>query len=168
MSCLWIETAPGQWTPKILPAGKPTNGEDLGVPGVALLVLPRQGAVLLARPGVWVRVNGDPVLGGMRLLQHKDEVLADDVRLVFSQQGIPAVVAFSLNNGGRLPTCPVCRGLVQESALSVQCPGCARWFHQEGAKTCWTYAPTCRFCNHPTAFDDSAAWRPDREEALAR
>src|SRR5262249_25788532 len=153
---------------RTVPAGKPVNGEEIGVPGVALLVLPRQGAVLLARPGVWVRVNGDPVLGGMRLLEHKDEVLADAVRLVFSQQGVPTVVAFSLRGGGRLPRGPVCRGLVREPAVSVQCPGCPRWFPREGAKPGWPYAPACRFCTHPAAFDDAAAWRPDREEALAR
>ena len=168
MSCLWIENAPGQWTAKTVPAGKPVNGEDLGVAGIALLVLPRQGAVLLARSGVWVRVNGEPVLGGMRILEHKDEVLAGDARLVFSQQGVPVVVAYAPPNGGRSPTCPVCRGVVREQALSVQCPGCARWFHQEGTKTCWTYAAACRFCNHPTAFDDAAAWRPDREDTLVR
>lgn len=167
MSCLWIEAAAGQWTPWTLPVGKPLAGEDLGVPGIALLVLPRQGAVLLVRPEVWVRVNGEPVLGGMRLIEHKDEVLAGDIRLVYSQQGIPAVVAFA-GAAQRLPTCPICRGPVRDASLSVQCPGCGRWFHQEGAKTCWSYAPTCRFCNHPTAFDDESAWRPDREEALAR
>ena len=167
MSCLWIETAPGQWVSRVRVAGRPTNGEDLGVPGIALLALPRRGAVLLARPGVWVRVNGEPVLGGMRLLEHKDEVLAGEARCVFSQQSVPVVVAFSPAEGARPPTCPVCRGVVGPS-LSVQCPGCGRWFHQEGARACWTYAAACRFCNHPTAFDDEAAWRPDREEALAR
>jgi hypothetical protein len=168
MSCLWIETVPGQWTPRTVPAGRPTPGEDLGVPGIALLVLPRQGAVLLVRPGVWVRVNGEPVLGGMRILEHRDEVLAGEYRLVFSQQGVPVVAPFTPANGTRLPTCPVCRGPVREASPAVQCPGCARWFHQDGAKTCWSYAPSCRFCNHPTAFDDSAAWRPDREETLVR
>lgn len=168
MSCLWIESAPGRWDARTVPPGRPTAGEDLGIPGIALLVLPRQGAVLLARPGVWVRVNGEPVLGGMRILEHKDEVLAGDRRLVFSQEGNPVIRPYTPSAGARLPTCPVCRGPVREAALAVQCPGCGRWFHQEGEKICWSYAPNCRFCNHPTAFDDSAAWRPDREEHLLR
>jgi hypothetical protein len=167
MSCIWIE-AQGGWTARTVPVGKPLTGEDLGVPGIALLVLPRQGAVLLTRPEVWVRVNGEPVLGGMRIIEHKDEVLAGDIRFVFSQQGVPVVVGYTPVAGGRLPTCPVCRGVVREASASVQCPGCGRWFHQEGAKTCWSYAPTCRFCNHPTSFDDESAWRPDREEAVVR
>jgi hypothetical protein len=173
MSCLWIEAVAGEWVPHTVPPGRPVAGEDLGVPGIALLVLPRQGAVLLARDGVWVRVNGEPVPGGMRILEHADEVLVEDVRLVFSQQGAPVVVTFTAAEGQRLPTCPVCRGPVRAGMQAVQCPGCGRWFHQhegEGqpARPCWTYAAACRFCQHPTAFDAEAAWRPDREENLAR
>ena len=171
MSCLWLENAPGQWTARLVPPGKPVVGEDLGVPGIALLVLPRQGAVLLARDGAWVRVNGEPVLGGMRLLEHKDEVLVEDMRLVFSQESAPVVVSFAAT-GLRTPTCPICRGPIREGMQAVQCPGCGRWFHQLGgegqpAKPCWTYATTCRFCGHPTSFASEAAWRPDREESLA-
>jgi hypothetical protein len=172
MSCLWLEGAPGQWTPRTVPAGRPVAGEDLGVPGIALLVLPRQGAVLLARDGVWVRVNGEVVLGGMRILEHKDEVLVEDVRVVFSQESTPVVVAFAAG-AGRAPTCPICRGPICDGMPAVQCPGCGRWFHQvegEGrpAKPCWTYAATCRFCQHPTAFAAEAGWRPDREEIFVR
>jgi len=152
-------------------AGKPLAGEDLGIPGIALLVLPRQGAVLLARDGVWVRVNGEPVLGGMRILEHKDEVLVEEIRLVFSQESTPVLVNFTATAGQRLPTCPICRGPIRDGMQAVQCPGCGRWFHQltaEGqpAKPCWTYAATCRFCQHPTAFTAESAWRPDREENL--
>jgi hypothetical protein len=171
MSCLWLEGAPGQWTTRIVPAGRPLAGEDIGVPGIALLVLPRQGAVLLARDGAWVRVNGEPVLGGMRILEHKDEVLVEDVRLVFSQETVPVVVRFAAAAGQRLPTCPICRGPIRDGMQAVQCPGCGRWFHQLGqpvAKPCWTYAPTCRFCQHPTSVAAGAAWRPDREESLVR
>jgi hypothetical protein len=72
--------------------------------------------------------------------------------------------------GTRTPTCPVCRGPVRDGERAVQCPGCARWFHEiektdtRPAKPCWTYAPTCRFCNHPTALTGAAAWRPEMEE----
>jgi hypothetical protein len=173
MSCLWMEGAAGEWAPRIVPAGKPMAGEDLGVPGIALLVLPRQGAVLLARDGVWVRVNGERVLGGMRLIEHKDEVLVEDARLVFSQESAPVIVRFTVLTNLRLPTCPICRGPIRDGMQAVQCPGCGRWFHQiddegETARPCWTYAPTCRFCQHTTSFAAEAAWRPDREENLVR
>jgi hypothetical protein len=171
MSCLWLEGAAGRWTARTVPSGRPLAGEDLGLPGIALLVLPRQGAVMLVRDGVWVRVNGEPVLGGMRILEHTDEVLIEDVRLVFSQETTPVQVSFQATAGQRAPTCPICRGPIRDGMQAVQCPGCGRWFHQiDGppAKPCWTYAPTCRFCQHPTSFAAEAAWRPDREETLAR
>jgi hypothetical protein len=114
---------------------------------------------------VWVRVNGLPVLGGLRLLGHKDEVLAEGARFFFSVESAPEVVVFQLPPGGRAPICPVCRGPVREGAQVVQCPGCSRWFHQLEAKPCWTYAPACRFCNHPTPLVAGSAWRPDREES---
>ena len=173
MSCLCIEGLPGRWTARTVPPGKPIAGEDLGLPGIALLVLPRQGAVLLARPQAWVRVNGEPVLGGMRILEHKDEVLVEDVRLVFSQESVPVQVTFAAASGQRLPTCPICRGPIREGMQAVQCPGCGRWFHQlsgdgQPAKPCWTYAPTCRFCNHPTALGGAAGWQPEREDGSDR
>ena len=68
MSSLWHETAPGQWTARAIPASGPLGGAELGVGGIAVMNLPRQGAVLLVEAGVWARVNGDPVPGGMRLL----------------------------------------------------------------------------------------------------
>jgi hypothetical protein len=144
--------------------------------GVTLFGLPAgatAGAALLVRPGVWVRVNGEPVLGGLRLLLHKDEVCAEDARLFFSAESAPAVVPFQAPAGGRVPTCPVCRGPIREGSPAVRCPGCGRWFHQgeagagRPAKPCWTYAPSCRFCDHPTSFAAEATWRPDREPCHA-
>jgi hypothetical protein len=169
MSCVWQEHRAGRWGAHALLPGKLTAGEELGVAGIALRGMGR-GAALLVRPGVAARVNGEPVLGGLRLLEHADEVLVGAVRLCFSQESTPVVVCFALAAGQRPPVCPVCRGPVKEGAQAVQCPGCGRWFHQLGAedgrpaKPCWTYAPTCRFCNHPTSFAAEAAWRPDREE----
>jgi hypothetical protein len=174
MSCIWQENQPGQWSASPLAVGRLLQGEDLGIAGIALLALRQGGSALLVRPGVWARVNGEPVLGGLRLLEHKDEILAGAARLCFSQETTPVVVHFHAVTGQRLPICPVCRGPVREDNQAVACPGCGRWFHQldadgdRPAKPCWTYAPTCRFCNHPTAFAASAAWRPDREDELDR
>ena len=81
---------------------------------------------------------------------------------------------FPREEAARSPTCPLCRGPVRDGDRAVQCPGCGRWFHQtdaaEGkpAKPCWTYAPTCRFCNHPTALGGEHGWRPEMEEANGR
>jgi hypothetical protein len=145
----------------------------MGVAGVGLLGLRLKGAALFVQQGVWVRVNGEPILGGLRLLEHKDEILTSVGRLCFSQETPPAVVIYQPTLGQRPAVCPICRGPVIQGMQAVQCPGCARWFHQldaigdRPAKPCWTYAPTCRFCNHPTAFAAEAVWRPDREDTRA-
>jgi hypothetical protein len=171
MSCVWQEQRPGRWTARAVTAGRTLAGEELGVAGLGVMELRQGGAALFVRPGLWVRVNGEPVLGGLRLLEHKDEILAGSARLCFSREAAPVVVRFS-SAGQRNPVCPICRGPVREGMQAVQCPGCGRWFHQREAeddrpaKPCWTYAPTCRFCTHPTSFAAEAAWRPDREEYL--
>jgi hypothetical protein len=176
MSRLWQEVSRQGWRTVPLPAGQVLRGENLGLEGVALFGLAQgsdRGALLMAGPGVWVRVNGLPLLGGARVLDHKDEILLKEGRLYFSLETTPTLTTFHLSEGDRPPTCPVCRGPIKDGAAAVQCPGCGRWFHQteaaEGrpAKPCWTYAPTCRFCSHPTAFAAEAAWRPDREDAHA-
>jgi hypothetical protein len=146
------------------------------VEGIAFYPLSQgaeRGALLLVRSGVWVRVNGQPVLGGMRVLDHKDEILAGSTRFYLSLETTPTVVLYQVPPGGRAPTCPICRGPIREGTPAVQCPGCGRWFHQvdaaedRPAKPCWTYAPTCRFCAHPTSFAAEAAWRPEMEECHA-
>jgi hypothetical protein len=174
MSCVWQECPGNAWNSIPLPAGNTLDGTPLGLAGVAFCSLGQasaQGAALLVRPGVWVRVNGRPVLGGVHVLEHKDEILVAGGRLFFSMETTPVAVPFRLAAGAPVPTCPICRGPIKDGQQAVQCPGCSRWFHQldaaEGrpAKPCWTYAPTCRFCNHPTSFAAESAWKPETEEA---
>src|SRR3954447_6364974 len=166
MSCIWQERA-GQWQARAV-LGRLLPGEALELPGVGVAAL-RHGAALLVRPGVRARVNGEPVLGGLRLLEHEDEILVGTSRLFFSAETTPVLVSYRLVAGQRAPVCPICRGPVRDGMQAVQCPGCGRWVHQREAPTeqppkpCWTYAPTCRFCNHPTSFAAEAAWRPDCE-----
>lgn len=176
MSAVWHENAPGVWTTRALPLGKLLVGEDVGASGLGFLALPQgseRGALLFSCPSTWVRVNGLPVLGGLRLLEHRDEILTEGGRLYFSRESAPRVVAYQISEGGRAAICPVCRGPLKEGAEAVQCPGCARWFHEGRAgggiaKPCWTYAPQCRFCGHPTPLDAGSAWHPAKEDARAR
>jgi hypothetical protein len=164
MGSLWQEEVGRGWRAVAVPAGRVLRGEEIGLEGVALFGLAQRGALLLVRPHAWVRVNGLPVLGGARVLEHKDEVLTRQGRACFSAESAPVVVPYRTPEGSRGATCPVCRGPIRDGMDAVQCPGCGRWFHQLDAKKCWTYAPTCRFCTHPTAFAAEAAWRPDRED----
>jgi hypothetical protein len=109
------------------------------------------------------------VLGGLRVLEHKDEILVGSARLFFSAESAPVVVAFHLEAGAKAPTCPVCRGPLKDGDQAVRCPGCSRWYHQldavEGrpAKHCWTYAETC-LCQHPRTLSGELLWRPELEE----
>jgi hypothetical protein len=130
---------------------------------------PGRGVLLLVRRGVPVWVNGHPVLGGLRLLGHQDEVLVGRLRFFFSAESKPVIVPFRPSAGSRLPTCPVCRGPIREGEKAVECPGCGRWHHQADtsahgrARHCWTYAATCRFCSHPTSLSGEPGWRPEEE-----
>jgi hypothetical protein len=166
MSSIWREVADNRWT--ALPIGDGAGG--LAIHGIRFVRFARgadRAHALLAMPETTVWVNGQPVLGGLRVLDHKDEVLLGTTRLFFSAESTPVAATYSPTLGTRTPTCPVCRGPVRAGERAVQCPGCSRWFHQFDAveaKQCWTYAATCRFCSHPTALTGEAAWRPEMED----
>jgi hypothetical protein len=128
---------------------------------------------LLAAPGSRLAVNGLPVLGGLKLLDHSDEITADGVRFVFSGESLPEVTALHLETGGRELRCSLCRGVIQDGMSVVCCPRCGRLFHQiDGGsesteKHCWTYSDRCRHCGHPTALSEEALWSPEDEEVDA-
>ncbi len=176
MSSLWFHAPPTGWESALIGEGSPLPGREFGLEGIAFV---RYGCgadkavALLAQPEVRVWVNGQPVLGGLRILEHKDEILCGQQRLFFSAETTPVIVPYPAKAGARLPTCPVCRGAIKDGLASVQCPGCGRWYHEIAAdagqpgRLCWSYAPTCRFCNHPTAFSEESAWRPEKEELHA-
>jgi hypothetical protein len=172
MSSLWHEVGSDEWQPLTIPEGRGLRPANLGIDGVSFLCFGagiERGAALLLPPGVVARVNGRPALGGLRVLEHKDEVILGRSRFLFSAESTPVVAGFRREEGARSPTCPLCRGPIRDDDRAVRCPGCGRWFHQidaiEGrpAKLCWTYVPTCRFCNHPTALGGEAGWRPEAE-----
>jgi hypothetical protein len=166
MACIWSERDDG-WQMQAI--------SELHLAGVSFWEIGSgadRNVLLMTRPGVWVRINGEPVLGGLRVLEHKDELLIAGQRLYYSAETTPTITTYQVPEGGRPATCPICRGPIRTGQHTVRCPGCGRWFHQleangeQPAKPCWTYAPTCRFCSHPTAFEAEAAWRPEKEEAF--
>lgn len=156
------------------------RGGGLGLSGVMLFRFGQgvdAGVALATRTGVRVRLNGETLPGGLRVLQHKDEILLGNSRLVYSAETRPAIVTFRVEPGSRLPTCPICRGAVRGGDQAVRCPGmnCARWFHEiagsekDGVKPkrCWSYNAKCSLCGHPTTLDGGDVWRPELEEACA-
>jgi hypothetical protein len=160
-----------------IPGTMVNSDERTSVAGDGFHIVPfRDGArsshALVASPGICVRVNGSVVLGGLRVLRHKDELLVGSRRMYFSAETVPVVHAFQ-TDGSRLPRCVVCRGEIQDGAAAVRCPGCSRLYHQIDAvgdsqgQKCWTYSATCRFCEHPTSLSGEPSWRPDDDDVEA-
>lgn len=170
MGTLWTQTG-DCWQPRPLAESGPVN-----IPGMVGAQLARFGTshdggiALLARDGVHARVNGLAVLGGLRELSHKDEILVGTTRLFFSAESTPEVVSFQKDTDARTPTCPICRGGIKDGDMAVRCPGCGRWHHEVEAaedrpsKKCWTYSTSCRCCNHPTALTGEPVWTPAKED----
>ncbi len=126
------------------------------------------GVALLVAEGHSVWVNGRPVPAGIKVLSHRDEVLAGGRTIYFSDESLPAIRVFALAPNQRRPRCAVCRMAIEDGQTVVGCPRCGRLFHQaedaaaENAKACWTYRAQC-LCGHPTGLDASAVWRPEKE-----
>src|SRR5262245_34884274 len=108
MSNLWRQAAGAAWA--LLALEEVATHVSGATPFVRFGKGPDGGVALLAGAGVEVRANGLPVLGGLRILEHRDELLIDGQRYYFSAQSTPVVMPFRLEEGARRPTCPVCRG----------------------------------------------------------
>jgi hypothetical protein len=184
MTTLWIESD----TEFIASSSLETTrqaGEEIGpeaqiatCPVIACaefqLVPYRQGTrvrhALMAAALAAIRVNGSPVIGGLRVLNDQDEIRIGSQRMFFSAESTPVVEIYQQQTSGRRPRCPVCRAEIQDGQSVVRCPGCSRFHHQidatdaAAAKPCWTYAPTCRFCEHPTSMSGEPTWRPDPDQ----
>jgi hypothetical protein len=113
--------------------------------------------VLLARPGTDVFINGQSQFAGLRLLQHKDEILVNRSRFFFSTERLPQVQPFPAL--GREILCPRCQRPIETSTPAVCCPNCDTWCHSSEENPCWLYAQTCPICSQLT-HADSFTWSP--------
>jgi hypothetical protein len=169
MSSLWYhETESGAWQAIEIAAGVTDLASPLGLP-LRLAKLGVDGGLaevaLFVRGRPTARINGRRVMGGIRILRHRDELLVDGATLFYSDESLPLAQTFALHDGATRPRCPVCRRNIEDNETTVRCPRCSRVFHQlEGAeaKLCWTYRPFC-LCMHPTDMNPDALWRPERE-----
>jgi len=108
-----------------------------------------------------VRVNGEPVVLGMRVLKDRDEVrLPDGARLYFSAERLAEVAAMPA--GSRPVSCARCHRPIEPGNAAVQCPGCNTWHHQTDELPCWLYDERCALCPQATALDASLNWSPER------
>jgi hypothetical protein len=108
--------------------------------------------VVIHTPGDALRLNGTALVTGIRVLSHRDELRLARVagRAFFSLEGLAGVAAFDGAEGSRCPRC-------------VRCPQprCGVWHHESEEFGCWTYSPTCSFCDQPTELEGGFRWTPD-------
>jgi hypothetical protein len=116
---------------------------------------------LLAPRDAAMAVNGLPLLNGIQILQHRDEVAATDGTIAyFTDEVLPEVVSFF----GPATKCGRCRSAIAEGAAAVKC-ACGVWYHNSDPP-CFQYGddPVCVACSRPTRLDGSGLWSP--EEAV--
>jgi hypothetical protein len=135
---------------------------------------PTEGAfALLVTPGAHAFVNGKILLGRLKVLEHRDEIISGGESLFYSQESLPEIETYRPEPGRGALRCSLCRGAFQEGMAVVRCPRCGRLYHEIGAETggherrCWSYRATCGHCGHPTALSGESLWHPEAEDEHA-
>jgi hypothetical protein len=155
MSTIWIKADEDRW--------QECSPDSLQAAGVRFRKIEGQHALaLLAAPECRILINGQRIWGGLRILQHRDEIQVDGQRIYYSAQRLPRVSRYQAGPGAPVK-CGVCRMPLRDGDAIVSCPGCSRSYHQSDGKPCWTYREQCVFCGHPTSLTGEAAWRPEQE-----
>jgi hypothetical protein len=151
-------------------AARPASGDEwspLPLVGAALALHPtvqlRRSA---AEPDIWVvvgaaslRVNGEPLDAGIRVLRDRDELRAGSRRAFFSAESPVELVAFPAPD--RAVLCPRCKLEIPPASPAVRCPQCRVWHHQSDDLPCWTYDRHCATCDRPSALDAGFRWTPE-------
>jgi len=114
--------------------------------------------LLLAARAARVRVNGELLGLGCRVLRDRDEVVFGKSRSYFSTEKLACVEAFP--GAAEKVFCVRCKQPIESGSPAVQCPGCQRWYHESIDLPCWTYGEVCGLCPHPTALDAGFRWEP--------
>jgi hypothetical protein len=164
MAHLWLREAAGEW------AALPLLGAvDLGarppraaVDATEILLRPLAGSrgwALVARAGARLRVNGEPLLGDLRVLADRDQIRVGGETLYFTTEDPARVEPFA---GAERPlSCPRCRQALAPGTAAVRCPACGVWHHQSEELPCWTYAATCALCPRATDLQAGLQWSPE-------
>jgi hypothetical protein len=153
MAHLWVAEGLAGWS------ATPLAGDTALSTGVAQLVRATgDGAWVLVGPSA-VRVNGEPLDAGIRVLRDRDELLVAGRRSFFSSETLAVVEPLPVVD--RPPVCPRCKTAIEPGTLAVRCPQCRIWHHQSEEMPCWTYAPLCALCPQPTPLDAGYRWSPE-------
>jgi hypothetical protein len=141
-----------------LPKGQPNQAEIRLLPPEAAGVSPAW--TLLAGREAPLRVNGQPLVLGIRVLRDRDEISFAGHRCFFSTEELARVVSFP--GLAQAAYCPRCKQKMEVGEPAVACPHCHAWHHQTGKFPCWSYDATCALCQlHSTALDAGYAWTPE-------
>ncbi len=145
-------------------AASPVSPSVEGCPAVAQLVRAdctgSEIWALMSAPGSCIRVAGEAVPAGLRVLRDRDEIRTPNGgRYSFSAESLAAVTPF--DSSLRDVFCGRCRQRIAMGTPAVRCPECGIWYDQSAELPCWTYADTCAFCGRSTALDTGFAWSPE-------
>jgi len=163
MAHLWLNQN-SQWQP--VPMAGPAlalsaAGELTAVPPAddaqIRLIASANDWVLLAVPAARIRINGEPLSLGCRVLRDRDEIVIGQVRSYFSTERLARVEPFPDTETAVF--CARCRQQIQPGTPAVRCQ-CGTWCHETEDLRCWSYAETCPLCPHPTAADAGYRWEP--------
>lgn len=114
---------------------------------------------LVCSSGAAVRVNGETIMLGTRMMRDRDELLIEGQRLFFSAEKLAKIVAFQAAAGPAV-ICARCKQPLKEGDPAVECPSCGAWHHQSQELGCWLYGGSCALCDQPTALDAGFRWTP--------
>jgi len=120
---------------------------------------------LLVPPFANVRVNGEPVLLGIRALRDRDEIRVPGAApLFFSSEELMAIEPFA---GSAEAKCPRCTKPIAPQSPAVRCRGCNTFYHQSEARPCFNYGgdhPICVICGADTVLSGEFSWTPEGHE----
>jgi hypothetical protein len=115
---------------------------------------------LLGGRGASLRVNGQPLVLGVRALRDRDEISIAGHRCFFSTEELAGIVPFP--GLAQLAYCPRCKQKMEFGVPAVACPRCRAWHHQSEKFPCWTYGSSCALCQtQSTALEAGYSWTPE-------
>jgi hypothetical protein len=157
MAHLWVNERAGVpgWSPVPLDGDVAPLGD-----AAALLRHASSGPMLWLLVGPpTLRVNGESLAAGIRVLRDGDELCVAGSRMFFSSESLTVVEPFA---GDLRPVrCARCKLEIVAGAPAVRCPACSVWHHQSDETPCFTYAPRCALCDQPTALDAGFRFTPE-------
>ena len=158
----YIATDSSDWTaarisaPTGIPGGLRKTDGNAADDAVVILPLDESRAVLVSKPDTAVRINGQPMPAGLRVLSDRDEIRVNHERFYFSSRD-PLIVE---SRQGEAVACPRCSGMIEPGTPAVRCH-CGAWFHQCDEQPCFTYGDTCPLCGGSSRLD-ADPWDPSQ------